>query len=73
MQNSLYAYFFSVLLLQFKQAFGTEAAIVEFGNVLYFVNAELHYAALAFGIRVCLAFNSSSTSFAGNDFMFAMS
>ncbi|CAH0243920.1 hypothetical protein SRABI27_02792 [Pedobacter sp. Bi27] len=35
----LNAYFYTILLLQLKQAFGAEAAIVQFGDVLYLVNA----------------------------------
>lgn len=38
--------------------------------MLYFVNTELHYTALAFGISIGLALNSRPTSFAGNDFVF---
>jgi hypothetical protein len=32
----------------------------------------LNHAALAFGIRICLALNSRSAAFAWNDFVFAM-
>lgn len=41
--------------------------------MLYFVNGKLYGTALAFGIGIGLALYSSATSFAGNDFVFAMS
>lgn len=66
----LCSYFFPVFLLQFEQTFGTETAIVKLRDMLYFVNAKLHHAALAFGISIGLALYSRSTSFAGNDFVF---
>jgi len=66
----LCSYFFPVFLLQLEQAFGTETAIVKLRDMLYFVDAELHYTALAFGISIGLALYSRSASFAGNDFVF---
>ena len=62
----------SILLLQFEKTFCTQTAIIQFRYVLYFIDAELHHAALTFSVRICLAFNSCSASFAGNDFVFAM-
>jgi hypothetical protein len=70
LEEGLHAYFFSIFLLQFKQAFGTQAAVIQLRDILYFVNAELHHAALAFGVRICLALNSTVTPLAGNDFVF---
>jgi hypothetical protein len=70
LEERLNTYFFSVFLLQFEQAFCTQAAIIQFGYVLYFVNTKLHHTALAFGIRICLALNSTVASLARNDFVF---
>jgi len=62
-----------IFVLQLEKALGTETSIVQFGNILHFVNAQLNHAALAFGIRIGLALNSGSASFAGNDFVFGPS
>lgn len=59
-----------IFVLQLEKAFGTKTPIVQFGNILHLVNAQLNYAALAFGIGIGLALNSGSAPFAWNDFVF---
>ena len=63
---------FPIFLLKFEKALCAQTSIVQLTDVLYFVNGKLYHTALAFGIRICLALDSRSTAFAGNDLVFAM-
>jgi hypothetical protein len=43
-----------VFPLQFKQASGTETAVIVLTDILHLVEIEMHYTALAFGVRIGL-------------------
>jgi len=59
--------------LQIAQAIYAKAAIVMLGYVLHLVNGELHGGALAFSIRVSLAFKSRATTVAVDGFVLLIS
>lgn len=59
-----------VFFLQVMKTFNTQAAIIKFSYILYFVQRELYTRTLALGVCVCLTFNSGATALARNYLVF---
>ena len=60
----IYPHLFTIFLLQFKQTPCTQTPIIDFADVLRFVQGQLHFCALAFSERICFTFKWRLAAFA---------